>query len=44
MAAMLQSGLDISAHYTHRFNVDEFQKALWYYASANSAKGSLDWE
>jgi threonine 3-dehydrogenase len=43
MAAMLQSGLDISPIITHRFNVDEFQKGFDTMASGQSGKVILDW-
>ncbi len=44
MAAMLQSGLDISAIITHRLPVDEFQKGFDAMNSGKCGKVILDWE
>ncbi|HLP29888.1 MAG TPA: L-threonine 3-dehydrogenase [Geothrix sp.] len=43
MAAMLQSGLDISPVITHRFPVDRFQEAFDTAASGLAGKVVLDW-
>lgn len=43
MAAMLQSGLDVSPIITHRFPVDDFQKGFEIMASGQSGKVILDW-
>ena len=43
MAALLQSGLDISPIITHRFPVGEFQKGFDVMRSGMSAKVILDW-
>jgi threonine 3-dehydrogenase len=43
MTAMLQSELDISAVITHKFHVDEFQKAFDIMRSGQSGKVILDW-
>lgn len=43
MIAMLQSGLDISPVITHRFPVDEYQRAFQIMASGQSGKVVLDW-
>lgn len=43
MIAMLQSGLDISPVITHRFPVDDYQKAFQIMASGQSGKVILDW-
>lgn len=43
MMAMLQSGLDITSVITHRFNIDEYQKAFEIMASGRSGKVILDW-
>ncbi len=42
-AAMLQSGLDVSAVITHRFNVADFEDAFAVVASGECAKVVLDW-
>jgi threonine 3-dehydrogenase len=43
MAAMLQSGLDISPVITHRFSVADFQAAFDTAAAGHSGKVILDW-
>jgi threonine 3-dehydrogenase len=43
MTSMLQSQLDISAVITHRFAVDDFQKAFDIMHSGQSGKVILDW-
>ena len=43
MAAMLQSGLDISPVITHRFSIDDFQKGFDAMRSGQSGKVILDW-
>lgn len=43
MRAMVQSGLDISPMITHRFKVDDFEKAFETMASGESGKVILDW-
>lgn len=43
MCAMLQSGLDIDAIFTHRFPIQEFEKGFEVMASGNSGKVLLDW-
>lgn len=44
MAAMLQSGLDISPVVTHRFPVDDFEDAFEVVRSGRCGKVVLDWE
>lgn len=44
MAAMVQSGLDISPVITHRFPVNDFQKGFDAMLSGQSGKVILDWE
>lgn len=44
MAAMLQSGLDISPIITHHFPVDDFEKAFEVMNSGESGKVILDWD
>jgi threonine 3-dehydrogenase len=44
MAALIKAGLDISPIITHRFKVNDFQKAFEIMASGNSGKIILDWE
>lgn len=44
MAAMLQSGLDISAVITHRFPIDDFQQGFDVMNSGQCGKVILDWE
>ena len=44
MAAMLQSGLDISSVITHRFSIDEYQKGFDAMLSGECGKVILDWE
>lgn len=43
MAAMIQSGLDITPVITHRFPIDEFQKGFDIMRSGQSGKVILDW-
>ncbi|MBB5020402.1 threonine 3-dehydrogenase [Chitinivorax tropicus] len=43
MAAMLQSGLDISPIITHRFSVDDYQTGFQAMLSGQSGKVILDW-
>ncbi len=43
MAAMLQSGLDISPVITHRFSIDDFQQGFDVMRSGQSGKVILDW-
>ncbi len=43
MLAMLQSGLDVSGIITHRFSVDEFEKAFETMRAGKSGKVILDW-
>jgi threonine 3-dehydrogenase len=43
MAAMLESGLDISPVLTHHFPVDDYQTAFEVMASGRSGKVVLDW-
>lgn len=43
MAALLQSGLDISPVITHRFPIDEFQQGFDVMRSGQSGKVILDW-
>jgi threonine 3-dehydrogenase len=43
MVAMLQSGLDISPVITHRFPIDEYQRAFEVMRSGQSGKVILDW-
>jgi threonine 3-dehydrogenase len=43
MVAMLQSGLDISPVITHRFPIDEYQRAFDVMRSGQSGKVILDW-
>ncbi|MEA3119293.1 MAG: threonine 3-dehydrogenase [Paraburkholderia sp.] len=43
MVAMLQSGLDLSPILTHRFAVDDYQKAFDTMLSGESGKVILDW-
>lgn len=44
MTSMLQSHLDISPVITHRFGVDDFQKAFDVMRSGQSGKVIMDWE
>ena len=44
MAAMLQSGLDITPVITHHFPVQEFQRGFEIMGSGQSGKVILDWE
>ncbi len=43
MCAMLQSGLNIDAIFTHRFPIDQFEEGFETMASGNSGKVILDW-
>lgn len=43
MIAMLQSGLDVSPIITHKFPIDEYQKAFEIMASGQSGKVILNW-
>jgi threonine 3-dehydrogenase len=43
MVAMLQSGLDLSPMVTHRFRVDDYEKAFETMLSGRSGKVVLDW-
>ena len=43
MAAMLESGLDISPVLTHRFRVDDYKEAFETMRSGQSGKVVLDW-
>jgi len=43
MAAMLQSGLDLSPVLTHRFSVDDYEQAFATALSGESGKVILDW-
>lgn len=44
MAAMLQSGLDISPIITHHFPIDDFQQGFDIMCSGNSGKVILEWD
>lgn len=44
MAALLQSGLDLSPIITHRFSIDEFQKGFDVMCSGQSGKVVLSWD
>jgi threonine 3-dehydrogenase len=44
MAAMLESGLDISPVLTHRYKVDDYQEAFEVMRSGQSGKVVLDWQ
>lgn len=43
MAAMVQSGLDLSALITHRFHYTQFQEAFEAFSSGKAGKVILDW-
>ncbi len=43
MAAMLQSGLDVTPVLTHQFKADDFEKAFQTMRGGNSGKVVLDW-
>ncbi|WP_123711798.1 L-threonine 3-dehydrogenase [Sinobacterium caligoides] len=43
MAAMIQSGLDLTPIITHHFNIDDFQQGFDVMASGQSGKVILDW-
>ncbi len=44
MAALIQSGLDLSPIITHRFSVDDFQKGFDAMCSGQSGKVILSWD
>jgi threonine 3-dehydrogenase len=44
MTQLLRSGLDISAIITHRFPVDEYDRAFEIVHSGECGKVLLDWE
>ena len=44
MAALIQSGLDLSPIITHRFGIDDFQKGFDAMRSGQSGKVVLSWE
>ena len=44
MAAMLQSGLDVSGIITHRFPVEQYEEAFDLVASGECGKVLLDWD
>ena len=44
MAALIQSGLDLSPIITHQFPIDEFQKGFDIMRSGQSGKVILDWQ
>jgi threonine 3-dehydrogenase len=43
MASMIESGLNVKPVITHRFDIDEYQKAFEIMASGNSGKVILEW-
>ena len=43
MAAMLQSGLDLTPIVTHRFGIDDYLKGFEIMCSGQSGKVILDW-
>ena len=43
MAAMLQSGLNLSPLVTHHFPIEQYEEAFAIMASGNSGKIILDW-
>ncbi|MCX7648361.1 MAG: zinc-binding dehydrogenase, partial [Elusimicrobiales bacterium] len=43
MASMIESGLDIKPVITHRFPINDYQKAFEIMSSGNSGKVILDW-
>jgi threonine 3-dehydrogenase len=43
MAAMVQSGLNITPVITHHFGIDDFQKGFDAMCSGQSGKVILDW-
>jgi threonine 3-dehydrogenase len=43
MAAMIQSGLDITPVITHHYGIDDFQKGFDAMRSGQSGKVILDW-
>lgn len=44
MAALIQSGLDLSPNITHRFSIDDFQKGFDAMRSGQSGKVILSWD
>lgn len=44
MAALIQSGLDLTPIITHQFSIDEFQKGFDIMRSGQSGKVILDWQ
>jgi glycine C-acetyltransferase len=44
MAALIQSGLDLSPIITHRFSIDDFQKGFDAMCSGQSGKVILSWD
>ncbi|HBJ7101306.1 TPA: L-threonine 3-dehydrogenase, partial [Salmonella enterica subsp. enterica serovar Kentucky] len=44
MAALIQSGLDLSPIITHRFSIDDFQKGFDAMRSGQSGKVILSWD
>ena len=44
MAALIQSGLDLSPIITHRFGIDDFQKGFDAMRSGQSGKVILSWD
>jgi threonine 3-dehydrogenase len=44
MAALIQSGLDLSPIITHRFSIDEFQQGFDAMRSGQSGKVILSWD
>ena len=44
MAALIQSGLDLSPIITHRFGIDDFQKGFDAMRSGQSGKVVLSWD
>jgi threonine 3-dehydrogenase len=44
MAALIQSGLDLSPIITHRFGIDEFQQGFDAMRSGQSGKVVLSWD
>jgi threonine 3-dehydrogenase len=43
MCAMIQSGLNIKAIFTHRFKIDDFQKGFDVITSGKAGKVILEW-
>jgi threonine 3-dehydrogenase len=44
MAALIQSGLDLTPIITHRFSIDEFQQGFDAMRSGKSGKVVLSWD